>query len=104
MVCGSPHSTNRGRSWETKETGRATYWPIHDNAITNIVWCVAADTQRIEAGAAKPKKPGGRQIGLYTILLSPILYGVWHTQGRSGGGRVLCDSCSSVGNAGGPNE
>ena len=36
-----------------------------------------AHTQRIEAGAGKPKKQGGRQVGLYTILLLPIFYGVW---------------------------
>jgi len=28
-------------------------------------------------------------IGLYTILPSPILYGVWHKKGRSVGGRIL---------------
>jgi len=25
-------------------------------------------------------------LGLYTILLLPILYGIWHTKGRSDGG------------------
>jgi len=29
--------------------------------------------------------------GLYTILPLPILYGVWHTQGRVVVGRVLCN-------------
>ena len=28
----------------------------------------------------------GSEVGLHTILLSAILYGVWHTKGRSGGG------------------
>ena len=27
--------------------------------------------------------------GFYTILPLPILYGVWHIKGGSGGGRVL---------------
>ena len=26
------------------------------------------------------------QVGLYTMLLLPILYGVWHTKGGWGGG------------------
>ena len=29
------------------------------------------------------------RLSLYTILPLPILYGVWHTQGGSGGGRIL---------------
>jgi len=35
-------------------------------------------------------------VGLYTILLLPILYGVWHTSGRSRGGRILHDSRATV--------
>jgi len=31
----------------------------------------------------------GLQVGLYTILPSPILYGVWHKGGGSVGGRIL---------------
>jgi len=27
--------------------------------------------------------------GLYTILPSPIVYGIWHTKGGSVGGRIL---------------
>ena len=47
-------------------------------------------------------------LGLYTILLLPILYGIWHTKGRSRG-VVYCpiavqQYCNSVGNAGGPEE
>jgi len=34
--------------------------------------------------------------GLYTILLLPILYGVWHTNGRSRRGRILHDSRAIV--------
>jgi len=34
--------------------------------------------------------------GLYTILPLPILYGVWHTHGWSGGGRILCISRATV--------
>jgi len=41
------------------------------------------------AEARLTKGAGEARIGLYTILLFPILYGVWHTQGGSGGGRVL---------------
>jgi len=29
------------------------------------------------------------QVGFYTRLPSPIVYGVWHTQGGSVGGRIL---------------
>ena len=29
-------------------------------------------------------------LGLYTILFSPIWYSVWHTHGRSEGGGVYC--------------
>jgi len=29
------------------------------------------------------------RLGLYTVLPSPILYGVWHTQGASVAGRIL---------------
>jgi len=31
----------------------------------------------------------GQEVGLYTILPSPILYGVWHRRGRSAGGHIL---------------
>jgi len=34
-------------------------------------------------------KPCPPQLALYTILLFPILYGVWHTHRRSHGGRIL---------------
>jgi len=30
------------------------------------------------------------EISLYTILSSPILYGVWHIKGGSGGGVIYC--------------
>ena len=36
------------------------------------------------------------RLGLYTLLQSPILHGVWHTKGRSGGGRILRDSRAIV--------
>jgi len=46
-------------------------------------------------------------LGLYTILLLPRLYGVWHTHGRSGWGRVLpnhraivLQQCGQCGRAG----
>jgi len=32
---------------------------------------------------------GLSQVSLYTMLPSPILYGVWHTKGGSVGGRIL---------------
>jgi len=35
-------------------------------------------------------------VRLYTILSLPILYGVWHTQGGSGGGRMLRKSRAIV--------
>ena len=35
-------------------------------------------------------------IGLYTILSSPIMYGVWHIEGGSVGGRIFCKSRSQV--------
>jgi len=38
-----------------------------------------------------------RRCGLHTILLLPILHGVWHTQGRSrGGGLILPNSRALV--------
>ena len=36
-----------------------------------------------------PSTPPSR-LGLYTILPSPILYGVWHKQGGSVGVAVYC--------------
>ena len=33
--------------------------------------------------------PGAILFGLYTILLLPILYGVWHTNGRSWGASYI---------------
>jgi len=35
-------------------------------------------------------------VSLYTILLLPILYGVWHTKERSRGGRILPNSRAIV--------
>ena len=37
-----------------------------------------------------------RRLALYTILPSPILYGVWHEKGGSVGGRILHDGCAIV--------
>jgi len=50
--------------------------------------------------------PRGWKVGLHTILLSPILYGVWYTNGGSGEGVVYCAMvvqwyCKRVGFAGG---
>jgi len=39
---------------------------------------------------------GEKRVGLYTILPLPMLYGVWHTQGGSGGGRILRSSRAIV--------
>jgi len=46
----------------------------------------------------RPPRDGVRSqgAGLHTILLLPILYGVWHTQGRSGGGLILPNSRAIV--------
>jgi len=38
----------------------------------------------------KPLPTWPSYVGLYTILPSPILYGVWHTKGGSVGG-VYCE-------------
>ena len=38
----------------------------------------------------------GRPIGLYTLLLLPIVYGLWHTKGRSRGRRILPNSRAKV--------
>ena len=46
---------------------------------------VARRGRAVESGASRAVE----QLGLYTILLLPILYGVWHTQGGSGGGRIF---------------
>jgi len=35
-------------------------------------------------------------LGVYTILPSPIVYGIWHTQGGSVGGRTLSKSRAVV--------
>jgi len=40
-------------------------------------------------GANQSKVLTKPHVDLYTILPLPILYGVWHTQGGSGGGRRL---------------
>jgi len=34
---------------------------------------------------------GTPEVGFYTILPSPIWYGVWHKKGGSVGGRILCN-------------
>ena len=41
------------------------------------------------ASTAHNRARGSYVLGLYTILLLPVLYGVWHTNGRSEGGRIL---------------
>jgi len=39
----------------------------------------------------------GARVGLYTILLLPILYGAWHTNGRSEAGSDIAQkSCNSI--------
>jgi len=38
-----------------------------------------------------------RPVGLYKILQSPILYGVWHTKGGSGGAACSAQwTCNSI--------
>ena len=40
---------------------------------------------------------GHLELGLYTILPSPILYGVWHTKGGLGGGAYIAQwSCNRI--------
>ena len=39
---------------------------------------------------------GNQSVDLYTILPSPILYGVWHTRGGSVRGRILRNSRAIV--------
>ena len=47
----------------------------------------AVDSMQAELTDLKPKLVVAKvSIGLYTILPSPILYGVWHTKGGSVGG------------------
>ena len=36
------------------------------------------------------------EVGLYTILPPPIVYGVWHEKGGSVGGRILRDGHAIV--------
>jgi len=53
----------------------------------------------LRGARARPRPSLSRRahVGLYTILLLPILYGVWHTNGRSkGGGRILPNSRAIV--------
>jgi len=39
----------------------------------------------------------GAQLGLYTILLSPIVYGVWHKRGWIVGGAFIAQwSCNRI--------
>jgi len=50
-------------------------------------------------------QPAASLVGLYTILTLPILYGVWHTKGWTGGAVVYCATVvqqysKSMGNAG----
>jgi len=51
----------------------------------------------------------GWSVGLYTILLLPMLYSAWHTNEISEGGVVYCpivvqQYCTRVGNVGGRRE
>jgi len=41
------------------------------------------------AAARRTAAGDGLSVGLYTIFPSPILYGVWHTNGASVGGHIL---------------
>jgi len=61
--------------------------------------CASARTYSPCAAAAGSKdapRPA-RPLGLYTILPSPILYGVWHKKGGVGGGGYIAQwSCNSA--------
>ena len=46
---------------------------------------------------SKANSPIAVHFGLYTILQLPILYGVWHTQGGSGGESYIAQyACNSI--------
>jgi len=51
-------------------------------------WAQAAESQRV-SGSALGHSRGLLWVGLYTILPSPILYGVWHNKGGGGGGAFI---------------
>ena len=59
---------------------RGGIWPLHDIVITNVVLCMAY------RGV----------FGLYTILLLPMVYCVWHTKGGSGRSRLVRSSRAIV--------
>jgi len=64
---------------------------------TQVVWGARA------AGFVRAR---ALRVGLYTMLPLPILYGVWHTQGRLGEVVVCCalvvqSYCNDVDNTGG---
>ena len=112
-------------------------WPLHNIAITNMVWFLAYERRvrvnprlvhksvevnkylvKANTGASAstrsisntnneqppipgPAPPAGTSrpspLGLYTILPSPIVYGVWHTEGGVGGGAyIVRRSCNSI--------
>jgi len=49
------------------------------------------------ARSCEKKEVGGGSVGLYTILLWPILYGVCHEKGGLvGGGHIAQWSCNSI--------
>jgi len=45
-------------------------------------------------GAHRISAKSALGFGVYTVLPLPILYGVWHTKGGSGGGRTLRNRCA----------
>jgi len=61
-------------------------------SIASLVAASSTSFCRATASAARrlDTKGGAWQLGLYTVLLLPILYGVWHTKGRSKGEVVYC--------------
>jgi len=90
---------------EWKEIKRWGVHPIHIHIYVyiSVSVCIYVYSERDTGRAQLVLEHGVREIpegaagiGLYTILLLPILQGVWHAKGRSRGGRISANSRAIV--------
>ena len=79
---------NVSEVWEVNRSTRHTHTYI-DRAVSEV-WEVKGEQGCVGLVGGHswscPRCVSGVGLGLYTILLLPILYGIWHTKGRSDGG------------------
>jgi len=68
----------------------------HDEKRPTVKFALLRSTIHVAKKKKKSKNQTHTELGLYTILWLPILYGVWHTKGRSRGGRISPNSCAIV--------